>query len=157
VADLIKVVFADLPISVIPFEGRVKDDGTITLFLNHTFQVAGKTTGQVEKEIRERYVPRYFKYMTVTVFVTDIETSRYYYIGGEVKSPGAKPYVARIKLLEAIQGAGDFTEFANRSKVSVTRDGKKYIIDCKKAKGKHPELNIEILPDDRIEVPKSWF
>jgi polysaccharide export outer membrane protein len=155
VEDLLKIVFADLPISVLPFEGRVKDDGTITLFLNQTFQVVGKTPGQLEKEIRDRYVPRLFKYMTVTVIVTDIE-NRYYYIGGEVKSPGAKPYVARIRLLEAIQSAGDFTEYARRSKVSVTRGGKKYIIDCKKAKT-HPELNIEILPDDRIEVGKSAF
>jgi polysaccharide export outer membrane protein len=157
VSDLIKVVFADLPMSVLPFEGRVKDDGTITLILNKTFQVVGKTPGQVEKEIRDRYVPRLFTYMTVTVQVSDIEGSRYYYVGGEVKTPGAKPYVARIKLLEAIQAAGDFTEYARRSGVTVTRGGKKYKIDCKAAARKRPELNIEILPDDRIDVPKSPF
>jgi polysaccharide export outer membrane protein len=153
VGDLLKVTFADLPTPWMPFEGRIREDGKVTLNLNETFDVVGKTRGQLATEIRERYVPRKFLYMTVLVDVS--EGSRYYYVGGEVKTPGAKPYVARIKLLEAIQASGDFTDYAKRSGVTVTRGGKKYKINCKDAKGKHPELNIEILPDDRIEVPRS--
>ncbi len=152
--DLLTITFADLPIQVMPFEGRIKEDGTVTLILNQTFMAAGKTAGTLEKEIRERYVPKYFKYMTVTVKVA--EGSRFYYVGGEVKSPGSKPYVARINILEAIQSAGDFSEYARRSGVVLYRAGKKIPVDCKKAKTK-PELNIEVLPNDRIEVPKSLF
>jgi polysaccharide export outer membrane protein len=153
--DLLTVTFADLPVAVMPFEGRIKEDGTITLLLNQAFQAAGKTTGDLEKEIRERYVPRFFKYMTVTVKVQ--EGTRFYYVDGEVKSPGARPYVARIKILEAIASAGDFTEYAKKTNVLLTRaDGRKIYVDCKKAQT-HPEMNIEVLPDDRIHVRKSFW
>ena len=153
--DLLTIIFADLPIAWMPFEGRIKEDGTVTLNLNQPFIAAGKTVGDLEKEIRDRYVPKYFKYMTVTVKWS--EATRFYYVDGEVKSPGNKPYIARIKILEAISSAGDFTEYANKSKVLLTRaDGRKIYVDCKKAQT-HPELNVEILPDDRIHVKKSFW
>jgi protein involved in polysaccharide export with SLBB domain len=155
VGDLVKITLLDLPINPVPFDGRIREDGTVTLILNQTFTAAGKTPGALEKEIRDAYVPKKFKYMTVMVNLQ--EGSRFYYVDGEVKTPGQKPYVARIKLLEAIASAGGFSDFARKSKVRLTRtEGQKMtmIIDCQKAKT-HPELNIEILPNDRIDVPKS--
>jgi len=151
--DLLTITFADLPISWMPFEGRIKEDGTVTLNLNQLFIAAGKTVGDLEKEIRDRYVPKYFKYMTVTV--TWQTATRFYYVDGEVKNPGNRPYVARIKILEAIASVGDFTEYAKKSNVLLTRaNGQKLTVNCKKAQT-HPELNVEILPDDRIHVKKS--
>src|SRR5437764_11267028 len=99
VGDLLTITFADIPVAIMPFEGRIKEDGTITLLLNQTFTAAGKTEGGLEREIRERYVPRFFKYMTVTV--RRAEGSRFIYVDGEVKSPGKQSYVARIRVLEA--------------------------------------------------------
>jgi protein involved in polysaccharide export with SLBB domain len=151
VGDILTIKFLDVPAPIPDFEGRIREDGTITLFLNKTFTAAGKTGPQLEKEIRALYVPQYYKYMTVNV----IPQSRFFYVGGEVKSPGQHPYVSRIKLLEAIQSAGDFTEYARRGKVIVTRSsGQRIIVDAKKAKT-HPELNVEIFPEDRVDVPKS--
>src|SRR6266404_5384053 len=62
VGALLTVTYADLPVGVMPFDGRIKEDGTITLLLNQTFTAAGKTERELEKEIRERYVPSFFKY-----------------------------------------------------------------------------------------------
>ena len=83
-----------------PFEEKIKEDGTITLLLNQTFKAAGKTRGELEKEIRERYVPRLLQYMTVTVKQQD----RWYYVDGEVKSPNRQIYNSRITVLKAILG-----------------------------------------------------
>jgi protein involved in polysaccharide export with SLBB domain len=152
VGNILNIKFQDVPGPVPDFDGKIKEDGTITLFLNQTFTAAGKTVGELAKEIRERYVPKYYKYMTVNIAPQML----FFYIGGEVKSPGQHPYISRIKLLEAIQSAGDFTEYARRGKVIVTRgaNGQRVVVDAKKAKT-HPELNIEIYPNDRIEVTKS--
>ena len=67
VGDSLTVTFTDTPTPIPPFEEKIKEDGTITLALNQTFKADGKTRGDLEKEIRECYVPDYFKYMTVTV------------------------------------------------------------------------------------------
>ena len=46
----------------------IKEDGTITLpLLTQHVQADGKTTGQLEKDIWQSYVPSYYKHMTVIV------------------------------------------------------------------------------------------
>jgi len=109
----------------------------------------------LEKEIRARYVPDYFKYMTVTVKL-DINT-RWYYINGEVKAPARQIYASRITVLKAIASAGGFTDFAKKTKVIVTRvDGRSQIINCTKALI-NPALDLEIYPGDKIHVQRKLW
>lgn len=154
VGDVLTITFADLPApGVAPIEDRVRDDGTITLLQNQTFTVAGKTRGQLEKEIRERYVPRF--YVTMTVTVRPQRDTQFYYVGGEVREPGRQVYISRITVTKAIQSAGDFTDFAGKRKVKLFRvNGKVETIDCKKAL-EDPKLDPEVLPGDKIHVPRS--
>lgn len=153
VGEPIIVTFSDLPVVVQPFEERIKADGTITLIHNETFVAAGKTIGQLEKEVRARYVPRFYVNMTVTI--KPQENTRFYFVGGEVKQPGRQVYLSRLTVLKAIQSAGDFTDFANKKNVQLTRaNGKKYVINAKKALEKS-ELDLEVYPGDKIHVPRS--
>jgi protein involved in polysaccharide export with SLBB domain len=56
--------------------------------------------------------------------------------------------------LQAIASAGDFTDFARKQEVLLTRsDGRKITVNCIKAR-KNPSLNLEILPGDIIDVPR---
>jgi protein involved in polysaccharide export with SLBB domain len=151
VGDLVTVVFSDTPTPTTPFEERVKDDGTITLLLNQTFKVIGKTRSELEKEIRTRYVPAYYVNLTVTVKPQE----RFYYVGGEVKQPSRQPYPGEITVLKAIQSCGDFTDFANKRKVRLTRgSGQTLIIDCVAALEK-PQLDLPVYPGDKITIPRS--
>ena len=128
-------------------EQTVKGDGTITLWYSKTFHVAGKTRGQVEKEIHDAYVPDYWVNATVTV--SHQVQSRFYYVGGEVKAPGRQVYIGRISVTRAIQSAGDFTDWANKKKVQLIRsNGEKKVINCVKALEK-PELDLEVFPGDK--------
>ena len=148
--DTFLVNFTDLPMPVQPIQDRVKEDGTITLLQNQTFVAAGKTRRQLETEIRARYVPNFFAAMTVQV--VPAFQSQFYYVGGEVKAPGQHVYLSRTTMLQAIQAAGDFTDFANRRKVRLTRaDGHTFIINCQKARS-NPDLDLLVLPNDRIDV-----
>jgi len=151
VGETIDIVYHDLPTMEPGFEAPIKDDGSITLLFNKKFQAAGKTPGQLEKEIHDAYVPNIYRYMTVTV--THKELTRFYYVGGEVRAPGREPYTGRITLLRAIETAGDFTDFAKKTKVQVARPGvsKVLLIDCIKART-DPKLDIEIYPGDKIHV-----
>jgi protein involved in polysaccharide export with SLBB domain len=151
--DLITVSFSDLPYVQPPLDRRIAEDGTINLIENETFTAADKTPGQLEKEIRERYVPR--KFLKLTVSVMPQKDTQFYYVGGEVKNPGRQVYISRIKVLGAIKSAGDFTDFANKKKVQLTRtDGRTFIINCKDAL-KNPTLDLEVFPGDNINVPRK--
>jgi polysaccharide export outer membrane protein len=151
--DNLSIYFSDLPMAQPPFEGPIKEDGSITLLQNQTFQAAGKTRGVLEREIRERYVPRFFVTMTVTIKPQD----RFYFVGGEVKSPGRQIYLGKMTVIKAIQSSGDFTDFAKKTAVELTRvDGRRMIVDCVKAQ-RDSNLDLQVFPGDRIHVPRSIF
>jgi polysaccharide export outer membrane protein len=151
IGDLVSVVFSDLPTAIPPFEERVKDDGSITLLGNQTFQVAGKARRVLEQEIHDRYVPSYFVHLTVTVRPQE----RFYYVGGEVKLPSRQPHPGEITVLKAIASAGGFTDYANRKKVRLTHsNGQTVIEDCEAAL-ENPQLDLPVYPGDKINVPRS--
>jgi protein involved in polysaccharide export with SLBB domain len=149
------IIFTDLPTPVPAYDVKIKEDGTVTLLLNQAFTFAGKTRGAVEQEIRDRYVPRFFKYMTVTIKWE--QATLFYYVDGEVKAPARQTYIERTTVLKAIASAGGFTDFAKKSAVTVTRrDGRKFTINCKKARV-HPELDLEVYSGDKVYVPRKLW
>jgi protein involved in polysaccharide export with SLBB domain len=65
-------------------------------------------------------------------------------------------YGPSITVTKAIQTAGDFTEFANKKKVKLTRkDGSIYTVNCIKAL-EDPTQDLEVYPGDTIHVPRHW-
>ena len=155
VGDSLTITLTDTPTVIPPFDEKIKEDGTITLTLNQIFKADGKTRGDLEKEIRARYVPDYYKYMTVTV--KQQESTRWYYVNGEVKSPARQIYNSRITMLKAIASAGGFTDFANKKKVKLTRvDGRTQTVNCVKALDT-PSLDPEVYPGDTIHVPRRLW
>jgi len=155
IGDSLTVTFTDTPTPTLPFQEKIKEDGTITLALNQTFKADGKTVSELEKEIRARYVPDYYKYLTVTV--TPDVTTRWYYVDGEVKSPNRQIYNSRTTVTKAIASVGGFTDFANKKKVRLVRvDGRTQIVNCVKALSK-PSLDPEVYPGDKIHVPRRLW
>jgi polysaccharide export outer membrane protein len=150
VGDSLTIIFTDTPVTIPNFDEKIREDGTIKLTLDKTFKAAGKTPGDLEKEIRACYVPNYYKYMTVTV--KQQADTRWYYVNGEVKSPNRQIYAGRITVLKAIASVGGFTDFANKKKVRLTRvDGRTQVVNCIKALD-NPSLDPEVYPGDTIHV-----
>jgi polysaccharide export outer membrane protein len=151
--EVITVLFSDVPQPPTPQEVKVREDGTVTLLLNATFHLGGKSIMEAEREIRDYYVPKYFVNLTVSIRAQNT----YYFVGGEVKSPSKQPYTGRTTVIKAIQSAGDFTDFAQKKKVKVIRlNGKVENVNALKALEK-PELDIEIYPGDKIHVPRRLW
>ena len=93
----------------------------------------------------------------MTVTVKPEESTRWYYVDGEVKSPNRQIYTSRITVLKAIASAGGFTDFANKKKVKLTRvDGRTQIVNCVKALD-NPSLDLEVYPGDKIHVPRRLW
>jgi protein involved in polysaccharide export with SLBB domain len=152
VGDKITVEFSDTAVSFPPRDERIKEDGTITLLEGKTFVAAGKTRGQLENEIHDCYVPKY--YLKMTVSVQQQKETQFYYVRGEVRIPGRQVYISRITTLRAIGSSGDFTDFARKTAVQVIRaNGQKITINAKKAL-RDSSLDVEIFPGDTVYVPR---
>jgi polysaccharide export outer membrane protein len=150
--DSLIIVFSDLPTTQPSFEVKVSDEGTITLIENQKFVAAGKSRVQLEKEIRDRYVPQYYVRMTVTIKPQE----RLFFVRGEVKSPGRLQYIGPTTVLKAIASAGDFTDYANRKKVTLIHlNGKKEVINCTKAIEDPQQYDRPVYPGDTIHVRRK--
>lgn len=153
IGDPVTVTFFDTPTAIQPMDERIKSDGTITLLYNKSFVAADKSRSELEKEIRDAYVPAYFQFLTVSVK----NQQRFYYVGGEVRQPARTVYAGPITVLQAIQSCGGFTDFAKKSAVQLTRaDGKTLTVNCNKAL-KNSKLDLPVFPGDTITIPRSWY
>jgi len=132
---------------------RIKEDGTISLPLVGNATAAGKTSYELLVEVRNLYVPRFYKQGDFPV----PPEPRVFSVFGRVKSPGRQFYIGATTETKAIQSAGDFTDFAARTRVQLTRAGGKLLeVNCIKA-GKDPSLDLPVYPGDKIEVPQRTF
>lgn len=150
VGDPINVRFTDCPNPEM-LQMVVREDGTISLPLGVVVTAAGRKKAELEQEIHAKYVPHYYVRLKVTVEVGE----RLIFVGGQVRIPGRYPFTGDMTVLKAVKVAGDFTEFANRRKIVVTRnDRTKITVDGKKAE-EDPTLDLPVLPGDKIEVRKK--
>lgn len=152
VGELITVSFSDLPPPGLPdHKERIREDGKITLPYNVTVLAAGKTAGKLQQDIRNEYVPKFFVNLTVTVKTEE----RVFFVGGEVKNPGRQYYSGEMTVLRGVQSAGGFTDFADRTRIEITRSsGQKFKVNWKKAI-KDSKLDLPVFPNDLIDVRKK--
>ncbi len=134
----------------------VRPDGKISLPLINDIQAAGLTPAQLTGLITEK-LNKYFTDPQVTVIVTAIN-SRRIYILGEVNRSGTYQLLPNMTVLQALSGAGGFSQFANLKGIYVLREenGKqiKFPFNYKEViKGNRPEQNILLKPGDTIVVP----
>jgi len=153
--DRIMVSFSGLPIPMEKHEEQIREDGYVNPpFLGRAVKAAGKSIGQLQEELQKLYVPDYFKSATITVRRQD----SYFFVNGEVKTPGQKPYLSEMTVLKAIAAAGDFTDYAKKTRIQVIRANghKEKLVSYPKAI-KNPKLDLPIFPGDQIIVPKRRF
>jgi polysaccharide export outer membrane protein len=153
VGDTVTVDFSGTADQIPEHVEPIKEDGTITLPLIGAVRALGKTAGELQNDIHDLYVPKFYVRLTVTVS----SPQRVFYFGGEVKQPGRLIYAGETTVTKAIQAAGDFTDFANRNKVLLIRGtGDTIKVNCTKAM-QDPSLDPPVYPGDQIQVPRRIF
>jgi protein involved in polysaccharide export with SLBB domain len=152
--DRIKVELSGIPDNMPAQEQDIKEDGSINLPYVGRLIAADKSPSKLEQEITTNYVPRYFTHITVTV----TPMARFFFVGGQVNNnaSGRILYTGPITVMGAIQAAGDFTPFAKKSHVQITRsNGTIEYVNCVKAL-KHPEQDLPVYPGERIFVDRRF-
>jgi polysaccharide export outer membrane protein len=153
VGDTVIVALSGLPTLIEPHQEPIKEDGTITMPDIGHVQAVGKTAGELQNDIYNLYVPRLYRHLTVTVVPGD----RVYYVTGEVKAPGRQLYSGQMTVTKAITTAGDFTDFANHSKVWLIRaNGQRIKVNCNEAL-RNPAKDPLVYPNDQIQVLRRIF
>ncbi len=132
----------------------IDERGNITLpYIEEPVPAAGLTTSELEREIQRIYTEgKIYRGITVNVQAH----AKIYYMEGEVRNPTEYMLNRRITLLQAIAAASGYTEYANKGKVSITRNGQVMWFNAKHIE-KHPELDIPVEAGDRIKVSRSWY
>ena len=111
------------------------------------------TTTQLEKEIERCYIEgEIYKNVSVNVLMT----AKAYYLQGEVIQPGQFELFSGTTLLQAIATARGYTPYANKKKVTVTRQGKVTEYNMKEIEN-DPSKDIIIEAGDVIKVWTSWY
>lgn len=143
----------------IPVEKQIEtvidEKGNLTIpYINDPVKASGLTTSELERKIQQIYTTEEKIYRNITVNV--ITTAKIYYVEGEVLRPQEYPLTRRITLMQAVATAGGYNDYANRNKVTITRNGQVMRFDIK-AIEKHPERDVPIEAGDRIKVHRSIF
>jgi protein involved in polysaccharide export with SLBB domain len=135
-----------------PLDAVIDERGEISLPFIGRVQAEGSTPAELAERIQANYVPRYYVRCNVSVLVT----LRFFYVGGEVRSPGRYPWTGDITLLKAINTAGSFTDYANRGRVEIIRGKEKIAVNMDDLR-RNPNKDVPIRPGDSIWVPRSIF
>lgn len=151
--DRIMLVFSGNPNAPQPHTEQIREDGYITPpLLRKNVLAAGKSIGELQNELHALYVPAFFSTLTVTVRSEE----RYFSVGGQVNRPGQIMYRSDMTVLKAVQAAGDFTDFANRRRVLLTRkDGTLLEVDVRRAL-RDTRYDPPVYPGDIIHVQQRW-
>lgn len=142
----------------VDFTGYISALGSITSPLLGEIKVAGMTTYELERSMRDTLAKDF--YVDPQVMVTVKEYGGQVFIMGEVRKPGAYGLQERMTVLGACLLAEGFTDFAAPGRTKVTRmvngQQKRFKIDLVKVReGKKEDMPLQ--RGDRIEVPRRRF
>lgn len=131
----------------------VAQDGTINMPHLGRIQVTDRTTAQLARYLEKLYVDRN---IFTTPIITVTHGGRWVYVYGEVRGPGKAPYLPNMTMIGLISANGGFTEYANKRKIVVRRDGKTFYFNAEKALD-DPKFDRPVKPGDYIKVDRTIF
>ncbi len=141
----------------------VRPDGRVSLQLIHEIKAEDLTATQLTSLLAERYKGQ-LKNPEIAVIVRSVKEHPSVYVDGQVRSPGVIEIIGTLNVLQAVALAKGFKEdTAKVDEIIVTRldqGGHPFVIklDLMAAiRGKDLSQNIQLLPDDFIHVPKSFW
>jgi len=152
----------ELRIGGVPSEETQLITGTYTVdgegFINlpHVGKVraSGLSQAELQRAVEAAYRGGEI-YTNPTITITVPNVARFVNVSGDVRQPRRVEYTTDLTILGAISAAGGFTDYADQRKGRLIRGKEARIIDVRAARA-NPDLDITLLPCDRIEVPQSF-
>jgi polysaccharide export outer membrane protein len=138
-------------------EVTVRPDGTITLPLIGDVTAAGRTPSELRDEIKRKLTAFLRDDNPVEVIVETVNSYRFT-VAGNVEKSGMFTTKHYVTVTEAVALAGGPNRYADLDQVLILRQsptGARSIpVNIKEIySGRHPEMDVVILKEDRIFVP----
>jgi protein involved in polysaccharide export with SLBB domain len=128
-------------------EYQVDTDGSVSLPLAGTIEVAGLTKPKLEQLLTDK-LKSSLRTPKVTV---DVVSFRPFYVMGEVQKPGEYPYRSGLNVMSAIAMAGGATYRANNWVVLIQRSGADEFTE-------YPQSpTVPVLPGDVVRLRERFF
>lgn len=153
--DFVKVELSGVPAqdqSV--FELKVDESGNISMPHIGSIKAEGLNSAALKEKIEVMYKMAQI-YNNPNVSVTSLQ-ARYVSVSGEVRAPQRIYHAKDLTALGAIATCGGFTDFSDRRRVKLLRDGKVIVFNAIEMI-EDPTKDIPLLPEDIIQVQKSVF
>ena len=128
--------------------------------IKNGIQVKGLSTAQVSEKLKKNYI----KTGIYTAPIIDVlslgggfsgciltKCSEIISIGGHVKSPGPKPFIAGMTLSHALAAAGGATPFGAPNRIELYRNHKKTIYNLRELE--HQKVKLQL--GDSINIPQK--
>ncbi|YCM42124.1 polysaccharide biosynthesis/export family protein [Verrucomicrobiaceae bacterium 227] len=158
--DMLSIKITGVPVSEkarLDNEYQVSSSGTINMWVIGTVRAAGLTTTQLASTIASKYKAAGIYNSPTFIVTSQSETGdrgvKTFTVGGQVKSPGPKPWKIGMTLYNAIQAAGGETPFGAINRVKLFRNGNVYTYDLRVDKYK----TLKIYEKDMIDVPETGW
>ena len=137
-----------------PTQGFVVDgQGNLSFpYVSKPIHAAGMTVDELQRRLHSE-LSKEFRQPQLTVRVGSYRSAQVY-VDGEVRAPGGQSITdIPMTLTEAVSRAGGFTTNADRSRLTLTRNGTSYPIDITQLikNGKNPQ-DIMLQPGDMLRV-----
>ncbi len=129
-------------------EFEVNGQGLVSVPLLGQVQVMGKTTGEVQAILTQKYGKDYLVNPSVTVEVLNY---RPFFIIGEVNHPGSYPYVNGMTVINAVALAGGYTPRANHGEIKIKHSNEST------QQERDAKEDTVVMPGDVIEVAERFF
>lgn len=133
----------------------VDNNGLLNMPYINKVRAEGLTPGQLASAIENGYKSAGI-YTNPTITIVMQAQSRFVNVGGAVRAPNRVPYTEDLTLLNAINAAGGFNDFADQKRVRLLRGTEATVYDVRQFR-KDPGLDPKLQPGDKIEVPQSFF
>lgn len=137
-------------------EVLIRPDGGLSFPLIGGVQAAGKTVGQLKREIEQR-LEKFIPDPVVSIALLKVVGNKIYVIG-KVNKPGEFPAGRYVDVLQVLTMAGGLTSFAAENGIKVMRkeDGKNIVFPFRYSdvkNGEALEQNIQLKGGDVVVVP----
>jgi polysaccharide biosynthesis/export protein len=133
---------------------RVDDAGYVQLPIVELVRVGGKTTREIQAELKDAYAP-HFRNPWITVELAEAESAPLYFLG-EFREPGVRYMTGATNVLEAVALAGGLNEDAYLPGARLLREDRICTVDLNALlRNGAFEQNVWMRPRDVLFAPRK--
>ena len=155
--DMLSVRLAGVPaeeISQVSGAYTIDGSGDINIPYIGKIHAAGLKQAEVQNSIETSFKAKGI-YSSPIVTVS-VQFDRFVDVEGDVRGPQRVKSTSDLTMLGAITACGGFTDYADQTKVTITRNGSRTFVNVKKVRQNiDPDPAVE--PGDKISVPRSFW